>query len=88
MTAIDWTLRRPGVELGADTRQWVADIKAAHDDNAMEMPEFVQLMRRFERYALALPEPERIEACAQVVEHVQPVVTGMTGRVLGFGHER
>lgn len=83
MSAARWKPRRPGVELAANTRAWVARMVTAHDDDQVTFIEFVALARRFADHLASRPEAERVEAGLQLGEHITSQLVGRRVRAAG-----
>lgn len=71
-----WLWRTPGVELAAETRQWVAKVKAAHDDPAVSLEEFAEIGRAWGDYMIDRPQAEQVEAGLAIHEYVTRQLLG------------
>lgn len=71
-----WLWRKPGTELAAETRAWVARMKEAHDDPAVTVEEFMEVARAWSAYMADRPHVEQVEAALQIHEHATRQLTG------------
>jgi hypothetical protein len=73
--------RRADVELSADCRARVAEVIRAHDDDQTSLAQFIDVAADFAGWIWSRPEPERLEAAAQIAEVSARALSGRRGLV-------
>lgn len=79
-----WLWRKPGVELSAKTRAWIARLNAAHDDEGVSIGEFYELARGCADHLASLSRAEQIEAGCQLADHAGAYLFGQPVRTLAI----
>ena len=72
-------LRRPDVELSAETRRRLSFLKTLHDDDDVSLQTFAIAASQFAYYLMGQPESERFEATMQMGDHGTRALTGRPG---------